>query len=209
MQIVYVYFNNAINSKHRNRLRIIANYIVKVLYIVISIFAFAFLDRLIDFRFRNYGSDWITWAQDNDPNKMNFKLRTSPSPGNHFLPTFAMCDLDDVRLDSTGTHRNLVVCEISLHVLYQYTFVVFWFILVYAMVSSLLGFFVFAAQHIYLVHTMRRSALRDMTVREFEYLDFIRRRDLAMYKKVLDMLNESVEDKVLYRLKPHPAKKIV
>jgi len=42
-----------------------------------------------------------------------------------------------------------------------------------------------------------------MTVREFEYLDFIRRRDLAMYKKVLDMLNESVEDKVLYRLKPH------
>jgi len=174
---------------------------VKVLYFINSILAFTFLDWLTDFRFRNYGPDWIRWAQDNNPNKRNFKLRTSPAPGNRFMPTFAMCDLDDVTLDSTGNYGNsvTVVCEISSHILYQYSFVIFWLILIYAMVSSFLGLLVFAAQHLYLIHTMQKSSetkifYRHMTVRGFEYLDFIRGRDLAMYKKVLDMLNESVED---------------
>lgn len=198
---MHSYFNHNINSKHRNRFRIFVNYIVKVLYFVNSILAFSFLDWLTDFRFRNYGSEWITWARASDPNKMNFRLRTSPSPGNRFMPTFAMCDLDDVTLDSTANYGNsvTVVCEISSHILYQYTFVVFWLILIYAMFSSFLGLIVFMGKHLYLVHTMRRSAdakifYQHMTVRGFEYLDFIRGRDLAMYKKVLDMLNESVID---------------
>ena len=61
----------------------------------------------------------------------------------------------------------------------------------------------------YLLRKMKRITdtkifYRYMTLRGFEYLDFIRSRDLSMYFQVLEMLNESVEDQSTIPLTFHP-----
>lgn len=205
------YFNHKINSIQRNRFRTFVNYIVKIMYIVNSLLAFYFLDWLTYDRFEEYGPSWIEFARNSSRAKHDFARRDRPSPGNLFFPTFAMCDLDDIRYDTIKQSGIAVkvVCEISSHILYQYFFIVFWVVIIIAIVSSFLGLGIHTAKHVYLLHKMKRINdtkifYRYMTLRGFEYLDFIRSRDLAMYFQVLEMLNESVEDQSTVPLTFHP-----
>lgn len=210
-QLVNSYFNHKINSIKRNRFRTFVNYIVKIMYIINSLLAFYFLNWLTYDRFEQYGPSWIEFAQNSSRAKHDFKRRDSPSPGNRFFPTFAMCDLDDIRYDTirqSGISVK-VVCEISSHILYQYFFIVFWIITIIAICSSFLGLIIHIAKHVYLLRKMKRIIdtkifYRYMTLRGFEYLDFIRSRDLSMYFQVLELLNESVEDQTTVPLTFHP-----
>ncbi|XP_066934575.1 innexin inx3-like [Clytia hemisphaerica] len=200
-QLVDSYFNHEINSITRNRVRTVANYIVKVLYIMSGVFGLTFLDWLTNYRFMSYGPEWINFARNSSSVKRDFKLRTQPTPGNRFLPNFAMCNLDDLRVDTTKSYSLsvTVVCEVSSHILFQYTFVVFWILIVSCICSSILGLIIHIFKHFYLLMKLRNSMdtkvfYRYIDLRGLEYLDFIRARDLTMYSEVLKLLNESVED---------------
>lgn len=112
-------------------------------------------------------------------------------------------------IKSTGLAVK-VVCEISSHILYQYTFIVFWLVIIIAICSSFLGLVIHIGKHVYLVYRMKgrqdsKIFYRFMTVRGFEYLDFIRSRDLAMYFQVLELLNESIEDETTIPLTFQPS----
>ena len=179
-----------------------------------GVFGLTFLDWLTNYRFMSYGSDWISFAKNSSALKRDFKLRTQPTPGNRFLPNFAMCDLDDIRKDSkrVTSIAVTVVCEVSSHILFQYTFVVFWILIIACICSSVLGLFIHIFKHFYLLLKLKNSLdtkvfFRYITIRGLEYLDFIRSRDLTMYCQVLALLNESVEDETTIPLTFHPSHK--
>jgi len=57
------------------------------------------------------------------------------------LPPFGYCEIWSSAKDIREAHVNMhkVVCEISQHVLYQYTFVLLWLLIIAGIVISVIG----------------------------------------------------------------------
>jgi len=91
------YFNHDINSVLKMRVRFVANFIIKVLYVVCNVTAFYILNAVLDSRFTTYGTAWIAWSRLNITHRYDFDMRALPTPGNQMLPSFGMCDLVDSR----------------------------------------------------------------------------------------------------------------
>ena len=76
--------------------------------------------------------------------------RLSPKPGNVLLPTFALCDVNeisqDVRMVYFNQHR--FVCELSQHVLYHYVFIITWFCMIFGIILSLVGLLMHLGEHV-------------------------------------------------------------
>lgn len=178
-------------------MRIILNLVIKVLYVVISVFAFVTCDFVLNSRFKTYGTDWVKWSQQNSSAAYDFYKRSEPTPGNLMLPTFGMCVLANSRLSRIKNIEDqvTVVCEISSNVLYQYVFLVLWFVLIFSIVVSCLGILVYCFSHVHVAFFIRNEksakyVYKLLTYRECEYLEFIRRRDLAMYGVIVNKLRE-------------------
>ncbi|XP_066914350.1 innexin-6-like [Clytia hemisphaerica] len=195
-QICVNYFNHKVFTKCGNNLRIATEYLAKMLYIVNNVFVFYLISWLTNYRFISYGNDWIKFSQNRDASKYDFYSQTEPTPGNRFLPTFAMCDLDVIH-SRTYSVRLTVVCEVSSYLYFQYTFVLLWFILVLSISISILGLLVHLTKHLkyivflcYAKKTNNDLLLTDklyagLTLRETEYLDAIKYVDFTMYIQVL------------------------
>jgi len=199
-QLAYLYFSQEINSIRRNRLRVIANYGVKCLYIFSNILAMSFLHRLLNDRFYTYGLDWLSWSKGNSTERLYFEKRETPTPGNQLLPIFGMCDLHDVRLDLTTsyTDKMTVVCEMASHAVYQHTLVIIWFLLVFSNAMSIVGLIYYLCNHLRMLQrskTAKTDCLlfrRYITLREMEYLECIKNIDLAVYAKVNKILDDNL-----------------
>lgn len=178
-------------------MRIILNFIIKFFYVFVNVFAFLTCDFVLNSRFQTYGMDWIRWSRQNSTMAYDFYKRSGPTPGNMMLPTFGMCELVNSRLSKTRSisDRVIVVCEISTNVLYQYVFLVLWFVLVISICISSLGVLVYLISHFHVAFFIRNEksskyVYKLLTYRECEYLEFIRRRDLAMYGVIVNKLRE-------------------
>ena len=154
------------------------------------------LNSALDNHFLSYGTDWVRWKSSvNATEQMDFEERSQPTPGNRMLPSFGMCDLTDSRLDATKVYANKVkvICELSTHVLYQYVFLLLWFVLIVSLIVSCIGVVLNIAGHIKNTKFSRKNSPQKvyklLTVRECEYLEFIRRRDLTTYGAVVKKLN--------------------
>lgn len=189
------FFNNNDSVKNRrNQLRILGNYIIKLLYFFNGIIGFAIIDHLTHNRFKTLGDEWITYSKnlrfDHDESML-------PTPGNKFLPVFGICDLTDVRYDLVRSSSNKVrvVCEISTQILYQYTFILYWFVLIFSVCCSAVGIIIHLGRHLSMLFGRTKQGPghlynQYMSLRQVEYLDMIRQRHIPMYNTIKRLLNE-------------------
>lgn len=172
------------------------NFVIKCLYVTVNLIALFVLNNSLDNYFINYGTEWARWKlTTNATVQMAFEDRTSPTPGNRMLPSFGLCDMTDSRIDVTKVYTNKmkVICELSTHVLYQYVFLLLWFVLVLSLTLSCVGVLLYIGGHLKNICLCRKNSpkrvYKILTVRECEYLEFIRRRDLSTYGAILNKLN--------------------
>ena len=176
------------------RCRVALNFLNKFCYCLVNYGTFKILNAVLNGNFVDYGADWVAWIS-NNTTRLDFMSRRAPTPGNRLLPTFGMCDIHDTRNSLTRNYANryTVVCEISSHLLYQYMFVIMWFLLVLSICISIFGVLLHIGGHLRILLIVRQQKLiapiaAKLMHREIEYLEFLRRRDLTTYGKVLRRL---------------------
>lgn len=182
------------------RARIFWNVFIKLLYVGVSLMAYLCTDDLLLGNFKNYGSNWLGWSQLNHTAAFDFFVGNQPKPGNVLLPSFGFCEIQEASMDirTVFFNRNKFICEISPNILYQYVFVVLWFVIVISIIISIIGFIVNIAGHVIAMVCFLRQGGRPawkvqrvLTLRECEYLTFIRRKNIPLYGDVLRKLLQS------------------
>jgi len=195
-EIVQTYFNYDINSSMKMRIRIVLNVFIKALYIATSVMAYLCTDSLLLGNFRNYGIEWIRWSRFNHSRAFDFFDGNEPKPGNVLLPSFGFCEIQEASMDIQHVffNKNKFICEISPNILYQYVFVVLWFVIVTSIAISIAGLLINLAGHVITVACFLREGspakkvYRLVSLRECEYLTFIRRKNIPVYGEVLAKL---------------------
>ena len=119
--------------------------------------------------------------------------RDFPKPGNELLPPFGYCELyesaKDVKYSMGNKHR--FVCELSQNILYQYCLIIIWFLFVIGIAVSLFGFLILFIDHFITIAFVNyrglsaRKMYKMLSLRECEYLEFIRRRDIPLYSEII------------------------
>lgn len=178
------------------RIRIVFNLIIKIMYVAVSIMAFLFTDSLLLGNFRNYGVKWIAWSRLNHSRAFDFFDGDEPKPGNVLLPSFGFCEIQEASMDIQHVffNKNKFICEISPNILYQYVFVVLWFVVVTSIAISIAGVVINLAGHMVTVACFLREGspakkiYKMVSLRECEYLTFIRRKNIPLYGEVLSKL---------------------
>ena len=100
----------------------------------------------------------------------------------------------------TFFNKNKFICEISPNILYQYVLLVLWFVMVFAIMISIVGLLLNLLGHIITVICFMREGnpareiYRILTLRECEYLDFIRRKSIPKYGDILRKLRYARSD---------------
>uniref|UniRef100_A0A7M5XBA1 Innexin n=1 Tax=Clytia hemisphaerica TaxID=252671 RepID=A0A7M5XBA1_9CNID len=200
--IVRNYFNYKINSISKLRMRVVLNLFVKCLYIVVNLFGFYFTDYLLHGNYRSYGTEYVRWARsDSARSHLPIKFRKGPKPGNHLLPTMGYCEVEEASKDQLTVHHNSYVflCEISTNILYQYVLVVLWFLFIISICISIIGLLSALFGHLFKLTCYSRSSpkktiYRVITLREAEYLNFIKTKNMVMYGEVLRKLKQQRSD---------------
>jgi len=197
--LVKNYFNYQINPPLRMRLRIIANLGVKLCYLIVNVIAFVATDGLLNGDFKSYGSDWISWSKGTNEQAYDYTAsRHKVKPGEILLPTFGICDVVELGKDIKHTliNNHRFVCEISQNVLYQYTLVILWFLFIFGMVISCIGLIMQIVDHAITITcflsqgSQAKKVYQSLTLRECEYLEFIRKKNLTCYGKLIRKLKE-------------------
>lgn len=201
-ELVRNYFNYHVNSVTKLRIRVIMNAFVKLLYIVVNVLGFVFTNDLLIGNFKNYGFKWAEWSRLNHTSAFDFFEGDIPKPGNVLLPSFGYCEIQEAHMDIRNVffNTNKFICEISPNILYQYTFIVLWFCMVLSIMISIIGFLINVLGHVVTVTCFLRNGnparqiYKILTLRECEYLTFIRRKNIPLYGDILRKLKESRED---------------
>jgi len=192
------YFNHHINSPKKQKSRIFLNLLIKLLYIIVNVVAFVIVNGVLNGRYTKYGSEWISWGKlDNEMAYDYMGKREFPKPGNALLPSFALCEVHESAQDIKHviTNKHKFVCELSQHILYQYVFVILWFAMIAGFIVSALGFLLQIIDHLltitcFMRHSNSRKLYKTLTLRECEYLEYIRKTNLALYGQLIQKLKE-------------------
>lgn len=111
------------------------------------------------------------------------------------------CEVEEASKDELTVHHNSYVflCEISTNILYQHVLVVLWFLLMISTSISIFGLIGAILSYLpnvlcYNRNTPKKTISRVLTLRESEYLDFIKRKDMVMYGNVLRKLKQQRSD---------------
>lgn len=197
-EIVQTYFNYDVNSSMKMRIRIILNVLIKISYIAVSIIAYLCTDKLLLGNFRNYGVQWVRWSNFNHSRAFDFFVGNEPKPGNVLLPSFGFCEIQEASMDIQHVffNKNKFICEISPNILYQYVFVVLWFVIVTSIAISIAGLIINVAGHLITLACFfkdgspAKNVYKNLSLRECEYLTFIRRKNIPLYGEILGKLNQ-------------------
>lgn len=198
--IVNNYFDQKVNPRSKLRLRTLGDIIVKILYIFATVGAFVILDGVLNNGFKDYGLKWLDWSKLKNAIAYDYMgKRDAPKPGNELLPSFGFCEVHESAQDikSIVTNRHRFVCELSQHILYQYLFIIMWFFMVISIAIAVLGLV-----HLLLGHLLTfvcrlqvapagRPVYDKLSLREYQYLEFIRRKNIPLYGAVIVKLKEA------------------
>jgi len=193
------YFNRSHNPLNKMRLRVLATLGVKILYIIVNVVAFIFLDAILNGNYRTFGSDWVAWSRLGNALSFDYMgARETPKPANVLLPSFAMCEVFEEAVDIKHTVMNShkFVCELSNFILYQYILVVIWFAQVIGVVVSVIGLVVCIIDIVMVLLCQKpsseaqKSVYNRLSIRECEYLEFVRKKNMSLYSEVIDLLAE-------------------
>jgi len=191
------YFNHRTNPQRAMLLRVVFNILIKILYLVANLVAFLGLDNLLNNEFVDYVNKWIKWSQFNNSVAFDYLgMRDFPKPGNLLLPPFGYCEMYESAKDvkQTLANKHKFVCELSQNILYQYCLIVLWFAIVIGIVISVLGLILLIVHYIIGIFGIKtrgpagKKLYKALSFRELEYLEFIRKRDIALYGEVLERL---------------------
>lgn len=197
--IVKNYFNYQINPPLRMRMRLLANLMCKLCYLIVNVIAFVTTDSLLNGDFRTYGTQWLKWSKQSNAKAYDYTARRSRfKPGEILLPTFGFCEVLELGKDIKHTLYNThtFVCEISQNVLYQYVLIVLWFLFILGMVISCIGFITQLVDHLVTITcflsqgSQAKRVYQSLTLRECEYLEFIRKKNMPVYGKLIRKLKE-------------------
>ena len=198
--IVKNYFNYQINPPLRMKLRLFANLVVKICYIIVNVVAFVGTNSLLNGDFKNYGNEWIKWSKKTNAGAYDYTAtRKNIKPGEVLLPTFGFCEVMELGKDIKHTlfNSHKFVCEISQNVLYQYVLILLWFLFIFGMIISCIGFIMQVVDHVITITCFlsqgshAKKVYQSLTLRECEYLEFIRKKNLAIYGKLIRKLKEA------------------
>lgn len=131
---------------------VIANLIIKILYMATNVGTFLAIDYFVNYRFRLYGHKWIEWSKLNNNVQYDYLGRRNyPTPGNYLLPAFGYCQVHNSAKDikQSNVNQHKFVCEISQHVLYQYALLILWVAIICGIVFSVLGLVVMVLHYLY------------------------------------------------------------
>lgn len=211
--IVKNYFNRCVNSSTRQMLKVVLNILIKILYLIVNICVFSFTDSVLNGDFKTFGSKWIDWSKLSNENAYNYiNKREFIKAGEKLLPTFALCDVleqgKDIKHTLTNEHR--FVCEISQHILYHYVLIALWFLIILGMVVSCVGIVIMILE--YALRSLKfareeeaaRKVFSTLSIREGEYLDFVRKKNVPVYGSLIRKLYlERFEDQSSKRSSIH------
>lgn len=117
------------------------------------------------------------------------------------LPSMGLCDIEEATSDiqTTFINQNTFICEISPNILYQYVLIVLWFLFVISIAISGLGFVYTISEYIYHLTcfgkaSARKTIYRHITLRETEYLSFIKKKNMVLYGQILRKLKQQRSD---------------
>jgi len=196
--IVANYFPAKANP--RNNFRVVLNIGVKLVYLFVNVFAFLATDSVLNGEFRGFGNSWVNWSKLTNSEAHNYLgIREFLKPGEVLLPTFGFCDVlelgQDVKYGLTNDYH--LMCEISQHVLYHYVLIAIWFAMIFGIVASVVGFiellirmalrsFFFAKEE-----EAAMKVFKHLPIRQQEYLDFVRKKNVPVYGKLIRVLYHS------------------
>jgi len=196
------YFNRKHNPASKMRLRVLATIAVKILYIVVNVLAFMFLNEVLNGNYRTFGSNWIDWSKLGNAISFDYMgARDSPKPANVLLPSFAICEVFEEAADIKHTVMNShkFVCELSNFILYQYILIVIWFAQVIGVVVSVIGLIMCIIDIVMVLCFVKptsdaqKNIYNRLSIRECEYLEYVRKKNLALYGKLIDLLEADGE----------------
>ena len=186
------------------RLKILANLGIKIIYVIVNVGGFLFTDHLLNKNFIHYGLNWIRWSRLSNNNAYDGIKSGYPKPGNILLPTMGFCDVTEGSSSRTSLIVNdyTFICEISTHILYQYVLLVLWFIFVTGIVVSSMGLLLHIGMNIFTTLSCAMpqrkkkcafyNACKKLTLREIEYMKYIRMKNLPLYNAILrNLLTET------------------
>ena len=197
-EIVRSYFTRSVNSPKRQYMRIVLNVLVKICYLIPSVLSLVFTDNLLNGEYIRFGKKWMKWSELPNNVAHNYVgIRKIIKPGEMLLPTFGLCDVlelgQDIKYRLANTHT--VVCEISQHVLYHYVLMALWFLFIIGMVVSCIGIisllisYVLRSVSFANSDAATRRVYESLSLREAEYLDFIRKNNVPYYGQLIRKLN--------------------
>ena len=211
--IVKNYFNRGVNSPTRQMLKVVLNIVIKALYLIVNVCVFIFTDSVLNGDYKTYGSQWLDWSKLTNENAYNYiNKREFIKASEKLLPTFALCDVLEQGLDikHTLTNEHRFVCEISQHILYHYVLIALWFLIILGMVVSCVGIVIMLLE--YALRSVKfareeeaaRKVFSTLSIREGEYLDFVRKKNVPVYGSLIRKLYlERFEDQSSKRSSIH------
>ena len=112
------------------------------------------------------------------------------------------CEIFEAYKESTHQRQNVnkFICEFSTNILNQYVLIVLWFFFVAGIFISAIGFARNISGHFYQMWCIgglkrpKKSITCFITLREIEYLDFMKKRNMVLYGDVLRKLRQQRPD---------------
>jgi len=204
--LVHNYFNHSVNTISKMRTCVLANLIIKLLYVVVNVIAFFGTNSLVNGDFKMYGIEWLNWSK--QPNEDEYDYTTAPkgayNPASVLLPTFGLCEVLELGKDIKHTlyNKHQFVCEISQNILYQYVLLLLWFLMIIGLLISVLGFVIEVCDHLLTFYAFlaqgnqTRRVYQLLTIRECQYLEYIRKKDYTKYGQVVRLIKSERLDQL-------------
>ena len=189
------FFDLKKNKARKMRYRVVTLLLVKIMYLLVNVLVMMACNEVLAKNFLHYGSDYLSWSElDNaEAHDHNLRVREQPKPANVLLPPLGLCEIHEATRDVRNTRVNIYkfICEISPHVFYQYVMLILWFCLVFGMIISSLGIVANLFGHLMNFACFMSSSdparrmYRVITLREIDYLEYVRRSNMPVYVELL------------------------
>ena len=195
-QIMKSFFKKDSNTRIHAKVRLLLNVIVKILYVCANFISFLSMDNVLYGEYADYGRKWVEWSRLHNTLMYDYMgMRDFPKPGNRLLPPFGYCEFYESAKDIKQSKANKfkIVCELSQHILYQYCFLLLWFCFVIGMIVSVLGMLHLLWTYFSNLMTIKCHGNYGITLREMDYIMYIKTRDSNLYGDVMIRLKQNGE----------------
>ena len=198
--IVKNYFNfEDATARKQQRAKIALNVIMKLIYLISNVAVFVLCDSTLNGDFKNFGVKWLNVAKLPDRNNY-IERRSFVDASELLLPTFGYCDVLEewVDIKHSVVNEHKLLCEISQHILYQYVLMALWYLIILGIALSVYGLvallITYGAWEVEFDkgEEMSKEVHKYITIRQGEYLMFIRRKNKLVYGDVLKELLDKI-----------------